>query len=322
MPVAHDDEQVSTDGWTISSDDGDQLAGRLFPLVLEGLLDEAKVRELRVRESDDAVHLHKYRVTLRRTRSVLTAGAQVFPDEELELLLAMLSTLGDVSSPLRDLDVLLAGLDDGAGELPPQLVAGVEPLRDELERRHSEARQELLALLGSEFSQVLLRRWQTMASVYRVGGSDPGPDARRVAGEVVDELIARSFRRVRAQGRRAAPSDDVASWHRLRRRLKRFRYLVVQFQALYPAAAFDNLLRDVVRLQDGLGELQDQVAQAELLEDAGLALEGRPALAAGALIDRLVLETPDAASSARAAWERFDRPKVRRRVRDAVASRS
>ncbi len=307
------------DGWSMSPLDRDQPAGRVLALVLEAHLEEFRSREESVRAGEDAEDLHRYRVVLRRTRSLLSAGGSVYPAEELELLEAMTAHLAALTSPVRDLDVLLEHLGDWIAEVTPRLHAGGQELREQLASSRAAARAQLIAELDGEFSQVLVRRWQAMASVYRVGGTESGPDVRRPAGEVVDEMILASFKRLRRQGRRARRSSVDAEWHRLRKRVKRFRYLLAAFEDLYEPDTFDRVLEELADLQDGLGELQDHVAEAGHLIVVGEAAGGRGALLAGALVDHLDAATPGARRHCRHAWDHFDRPKVRRHLREALA---
>lgn len=305
--------------WTLSTDDRDQPAARVFALVLEEHLEEFRRREQSVRSGEDDEDLHKYRVVVRRTRSLLAAGEGVFPDEELSLLSAMAAQLAQLTSPVRDLDVLLVDLDDRVAEVAERLRGGLPELRTQLLLERARSRAELIEALRGDFSTVLMRRWQTMASVYRVGGTEPGPDARRPAGDVVDEVIWQSFRRLRKQGRRARRSEVDTEWHKLRKRLKRFRYLLMSFEDLYPSGTFSRVLGELAELQDGLGELQDHVARADLIEAAGMGAGGHGGLLAGALVDHLSAETPGARRACERAWDRFDRPKVRRHVRSALS---
>lgn len=305
--------------WSLSTDDRDQPAARVFALVLEAHLEEFRRRERAVRDGEDAEDLHKYRVVVRRTRSLLAAGGGVFPAEELDLLAAMMAQLAALTSPVRDLDVLLHDLDDRVDGVAERLRVGLPELRSQLLLARARGRAELGAALDGDFSVVLVRRWQTMASVYRVGGTEPGPDALRPAGEVVDDVIWRSFRKLRRQGRRAREGQVDVEWHRLRKRLKRFRYLLMAFEDLSPPGTFSKVLAELADLQEGLGELQDHVARADLIEAAGRSAGGHGALLAGALVDHLSAETPGARRACELAWDRFDRPKVRRHLRRALS---
>ena len=125
--------------------------------------------------------------------------------------------------------------------------------------------------------------------------------------------------RVRRQGRRARSAERDADWHRLRKHLKRYRYLLVAFEDLYPPGTFSKVLRELAALQDGMGELQDHVASIELLESAGLRAGGPRGAAVGSA-HRPPLQ-PDSGRPARCelAWDRFDRKKVRRHLKEALS---
>ena len=201
----------------------------------------------------------------------------------------------------------------------PELADGLDPLRHALSARRHESFAALMDALDGERYPVLLRRWQVMGTVYRVGGGDPGPDAARPAGDVVDELILTSYRRMRRRGRVAMATDDRAEWHDLRKSLKRFRYLVAAFSSMYEPTAFTKVQRRLADLQDTLGRLQDHHVQAALIEDVGASEGGRASLAAGVLADALHRDAEVAHAHCRDAWHEFDRPKLRRHMKDLLS---
>jgi len=299
--------------------DREQPAGRVFALVLADLLAEVRRHEPAVLAGDDVEALHDYRVGLRRARSLLAAGRDVYPPEELELLRALTAELAAATSPVRDLDVLLQSYDELAEHVPPALGDGSERLRAELARRREDAHGELVAKIRSDAHQVLLRRWYVLGSVHRIGGSDPGPAALRPTGPIVDDLICRAYQRALRRGDRLIASDDPADWHRLRRRLKRLRYLVAAFAALYPEGSLDPLQKELRKLQDRFGALQDDVAGGELVTRVGAELGGDAALAAGAVAGELHRRTREDLRRCRDRWPRLGRKKVRRALEQALA---
>lgn len=302
----------------LGPDDRDQPAGRVFALVLSDLLATFRRHEPAVLAGDDVEALHDYRVALRRARSLLAAGKAVYPAEELELLRALTASLAATTSPVRDLDVLLERWDDLARSVPPFLEPGANDLLAELERRRAVAHGELVASIRSDAHRALVRRWQVMASVHRIGGGEPGPAALRPAGEVVDELLVRAYERSLEHGGRLVESDDPADWHRLRKRLKRLRYLLMAFDDLYVEGALDPLPKELAKLQDRFGDLQDDVAHCELVTSVGRELGGTAALAAGALAGELHRRVLEDLERCRDRWPRLGRKKVRRAVEGAV----
>jgi len=304
--------------WSLGPADRAHPAGRVLPLVLDGYLDRFRRHEPGVRDDADLEELHDFRVTLRRTRSLLAAGRRVFPQEELTLLRALATWMAGVTSPVRDLDVLLVDLPTFTARISPELSDGIDPLRDALVARRNVAFEALIEALDGERYPVLLRRWQAMATVYRVGGGDPGPDAGRPAGDVADELILRAYRRTRRRGKAAMATGDRPEWHDLRKALKRFRYLVNGFAPMYEPGAFTGVQRQLSDLQDTLGRLQDHHVQAALVEEVGAAACGRAALAAGVVADAMHRDAEVAHAHCREAWASFDRPRVRRQMKELL----
>lgn len=306
------------DPWELGPADRDQPAGRVLPLVLGGYLEAFRDHEPGVRADADPERLHQYRVNLRRARSLMAAGEDVFPAEELVLLMALSSWMASVTSPVRDLDVLLDDLGALRTRIVPELSDGADALDAALRQRRADAFAELIETLDGERYPVLIRRWSAMATVFRVGGGEPGPDARIRAGVVVDELVLASFRRLRRRGKRAMKTDDLEAWHDLRKAIKRFRYVVASFAPMYPKGTFKKVLRHLSDLQDTLGRLQDHHIQATMVEQVGIDAGGRAALAAGVLSDLLHRDAELAHAHCRDAWAEFDRPKLRRHLRELL----
>lgn len=305
-------------GWRPCPEDRAQPAGRVLPLMLGRYLGELRSREPDVRADLYIEDLHQFRVSLRRARSIMAAGSRVFPEEELVLLRALAAWMMAETSPVRDLDVLAEDLPDLGAKVVPELADGVDLLAVVLGEERDSEHRDLIEALDGERYRVLLRRWEAMASVYRVGGGEPGPDSRRRAGEVVDRLIARSFDRLRRRGAAAVASEERQAWHDLRKAVKRFRYLTAGFVPMYPDGAFDPVLKRLSGLQDALGRLQDHHVQASILEEVGAARGGRAGLAAGVIADSLHRDSHAAQQRCADLWLDFDRPKLRRRLREVL----
>ena len=305
---------VTRAAWELGPEDRDQLAGRVFAVVLEEQLAEFTSHEDGVRRGDDPEALHDYRIALRRARSLLSAGGDVYPAEELELLEALAERFAAATSILRDLDVLIEDFDDHVEVIAPSLRDGAMDLLAELRANRALRHKGLVAEIDGDLHATLLRRWQTMATVYRLGGSEPGPDAMRRSGQVVDDTIRSAVRSLRKAGKKARGTDDPARWHKVRKRLKRVRYLITLFGPLYEPGAFDETLKAMRKLQNRLGALQDSVAQPLLIAEAGAAAGGRAGLTAGAMCQVAHGAAPDAIDRCAAAWESFDRPRTWKRI--------
>ena len=311
-------EGGNVDAWKLGPADRDQPAARILALILGGYLEAFRDRESAVRAGADPEELHRFRVSLRRARSILDAGADVFPAEELILLSALASWFATVTSPVRDFDVLLGAMASLDAQMAPELADAGDALGAALVVERNAAQVALVEAMDGDRYPVLLRRWQTMSTVFRVGGGEPGPDAHRPMGEVAYELVMASFRRLRKRGKLAMKTDDLDAWHDLRKAIKRFRYLVAAFAPLYPNGTFDKVLRHLADLQDTLGRLQDRHVHADIVERVGVQECGRAALAAGVVADSLHKDAANLHAHCRVAWSDFDRPKLRRQLHAAL----
>lgn len=304
--------------WALSVEDRGQPAGRVFALSLERALARHRIREqlLRIERSPRA--LHRYRVSLRKARSVLAAGRDVFPAEELHLLDALMGTQSSISSTARDLDVFVEQLEEMTEPLPRELHQAAREIRDVLLTRRDLARREVLESLDGEANAAMMRRWLVMASVFRVGGGEPGPLALRPIEDVVGDALWRAFKRLRRRGRAALRSGEPADWHRARKAAKRLRYELAAFRGLYSDDDLQPLRSALRNLQEAFGELQDEVVRIDLLRSAAQDASVDAALAAGALIDRQLAKQPDALDRCAQAWTALDTKDQRRQLKSAL----
>lgn len=288
-------------------------------MLLGSALEEQREREAALRAVGDPRDLHRYRITLRRTRALLAAGRPVLPSEELVLLEALVASHAGTTALARDLDVLLDAYDGLVAPLPTSVRSGAPDLRAALVRMKEHEYRSMLASLDGAAHASMLRRWSRLAAVYRVGGSDPGPDAARPTGDVIDDQLWKAFRRVRRQGKVALRSDDVEEWHALRKRAKRLRYLLEWFGPLYDRGTIKPLRRHLRSLQESFGTLQDEVVRVDLLTAAATDLSGAGAMTAGALVARESYGLPTAVQRCAEEWLEFDVPAVRSAVRAATS---
>jgi CHAD domain-containing protein len=205
-----------------------------------------------VRVGDDPENLHQHRVAARRTRAFLRATRASLDPDWRRSLDDRLGELGDVTGPVRDLDVLLEHV---AGELRSGEAEGrreADLLAALLDARRERARQRLLERLeGEPYRRLLteLRRPPRLAA-----------DAEAVP---LAKLARREFERLVARVDRLGKEPDEADLHGLRIALKRARYAAEL--AAPDGAARRRFLADAKVLQDLLGEHQDAVTAEELL---------------------------------------------------------
>ena len=95
----------------------------------------------------DTEFLHDVRVAVRRTRSLIKLGRPALPPHIRETREPQFKWLGDLTTPVRDLDVYQLGLPEMAGWLVTASATDLEPFRVYLARRRAAERRTLVRAL-------------------------------------------------------------------------------------------------------------------------------------------------------------------------------
>jgi CHAD domain-containing protein len=193
--------------------------------------------------------------------------------------------VGDLTTPTRDLDVHLLGFDEMAHSLAAAKPDDLEPFRGYLEqRRVKEFRALTRGLRSPRFTQ-LIQDWRTALTKIHGGkrggkaGATPrsGQPVRR-AGDTASTLAAdrtrQAFAKVSKRGSAITPASPHESLHDLRKRCKELRYALEFFAPLYGPSELRNVIGDLKRLQDCLGEFQDNEVQIDEIRALAAAMLG------------------------------------------------
>lgn len=270
--------------------------------VLRALLDSAQSNLGGVTADIDTEFLHDLRVAVRRGRTTLKVTAGALPVADAAAAGTALKWLGDVTTPTRDLDVYLLGLDDLAVDVvtPGWNVAQLEPFRAFLIARRAAEQAALVRNLRSARAKRAFAAWAAAATPLApppVPSTAPSaaPSLPPHIGAVATASVRRMFRRVIKKGSNITGASPASDLHDLRKRCKELRYTLEIFAALHDPAAQRSLVDDLKKLQDCLGEFQDtevqQHAIRQFAEDM-MAGGASPAtvdavMAMGRLADRL-----------------------------------
>ena len=215
----------------------------------------------------DTEFLHDLRVAVRRTRSILKLAGDVLPGGLAERFSPEFKWLGDLTTPVRDLDVYLLELDTMAGRLNSADPSELDPFRSFLVRHRAAERRRLVRGLRS-------RRFQELMSEWRGALAEVAADTNRAptVAALARQRIGRAYRNAVRRGKRInadSPSEDV---HALRKRCKELRYLLEVFRPVCARAPHRRLLKELKALQDVLGEFQDGEVQREAIHEFAAAM--------------------------------------------------
>jgi CHAD domain-containing protein len=226
--------------------------------VLLRLLDTLEANVPGTIREIDTEFLHDLRVAVRRTRSAVKLCGDVLPAGVREAFGGEFKWLGDVTTPIRDLDVYLLGYDEMAAGLLAATPAELEPFHRHLAQRYKIEQRELVRALRS-------RRFLDLTKAWRKELAAPAPRRGITAAALAADRIGRAHRKVLKRGAAITPDSPPESLHDLRKRCKELRYLLEFFASLYDPAIHQQAVRDLKGLQDCLGEYQDcQVQQHEI----------------------------------------------------------
>ena len=246
----------------------DERADIATKTILKGLLTTLEANIEGTRANLDSEFLHDLRVATRRTRSALTQIKGVFPPEVVENYKQRFAWLGQVTSPIRDLDVYLLEFDGFQNSLAKPLQPHLEPMRSFLKSHYQDEHKILVRQLRSPHFHRLLREWQRFldAPVPTLKQAVPGaPNARMAVLELANQRIWKMLKRVRKEGRAITPDSDPEALHALRKNCKKLRYLMEFFQSLYPRKPIKAHIKVLKVLLDNLGNFQDLAVQADKL---------------------------------------------------------
>lgn len=234
----------------------DQPAGPAVAAALLGYLDDVEANVPGVLDDLDTEFLHDLRVAVRRTRSVLKIVGDVLPDGIAARAAPEFRWLGQLTTPTRDLDVYLLGMDAMAASIANP--ADLEPFAEHLRRRRAGVHRELARGLRSERFRTLGTWWRAELAAVE---ATAGPSAV-TAAQLADRRLHRTFRSVAKRARAISAGSPAVEVHALRKKCKEMRYLLELFEPISDRRAYKQVIADFKDLQNVLGEFQDGEVQA------------------------------------------------------------
>jgi CHAD domain-containing protein len=304
------------------ANDGMSEAGRkvLYFHFLRMLNNQAGTRE-----GQDIEALHDMRVATRRMRSALRIFSPYFKRDAIRPHVLGLRRTARTLGEVRDLDVFMEKARKYLKTLPPEGADDLAPLLQVWHKQREKARTKMIAYLDDEKYQRFVRDFHRFLTT-------PGAGARKMKGfppkpfqvrHVAPRLIYTRWEHVQAF-EPVLKDAPISVLHALRIECKRLRYTLEFFaEILGPEAK--QVIEQVVRLQDHLGDLHDADVANTMLSDflfSGQEAPGGPKIAPGVVaylaskqrdLQRLIDTFPQA-------WQAFNQPEVRRWLASAIAA--
>jgi CHAD domain-containing protein len=275
----------------------------------------------------DTEFLHDLRVAVRRTRAALKLVGDALPGELAPEFAPQFTWLGDLTTPMRDLDTLLLGFEAMAAQLVEADHADLEPLRSYLGRMRTAERRRLVAGLRSARFTGLTAAWRgELTALVQSNGDRAGGGrlAARTVRALAADRIGRAYRRVVRRAAAVRAGSPPEALHDLRKRCKELRYILDLFVDVCRPAPYRALIRELKVVQDQLGEFQDAEVHGDTIRTyagqmlgAGLA-PASTLLAMGELVARFGAHQRSAAARSVERAGRLTTEENRRRMAGLV----
>ncbi|WP_430514201.1 CHAD domain-containing protein [Pannonibacter phragmitetus] len=233
--------------------------------ILRSCIDQISAARMVCLTSTDNEGPHQLRIGFRRLRTAFKLFRPVLDPRRTGALDLQASRFAAAAGALRDLDVLSDEITAPLASHAPEGI-NIPLLLEQLGKDRQAARQGLKTELASTvFNSFLLE----IGSYCETAGWRKEEDTRQAEqlGEPViffaSEAIGKRWRKVQSYGRRLDTLSRTER-HDMRKALKKFRYGLEFFASLFPSEARKTFLKQLRKLQDVFGYLND-VAMAERL---------------------------------------------------------
>lgn len=227
------------------------------------LLDSMHKNQQGAVDGIDTEFLHDLRVAVRRTRSALTLIKNVLKKADSDHFKQEFRLIGQVTGPVRDLDVYLLNEKKFRKRLPQRLQEGLDFFfRDISDRRAAEQKELIQFLVGSRYSGIL-GKWQELFEKKR--STIDGRQSTTPILQLANKIILKRFKRILRDGYKIEPETPDEDLHRLRIQCKKLRYALEFFSSLYNRKRMKKLITHLKKLQNNLGDFNDLSVQQEVL---------------------------------------------------------
>jgi CHAD domain-containing protein len=223
------------------------------------------------RLGEDIEELHDMRVATRRMRAAFRVFGDHLDMKRWKPVLKGLRRTGRALGAVRDLDVFWEKTQGYLDGLPPAQAGALDPLREAWEAERERAREQMLVYLDGDRYARFCERFAESLQMPGAEGlpalTEKGEAVPRRLRHVVPVAVYQRLADLQAYDEWVTGTDvPLERLHRLRIAAKGLRYTLEYFEEVLSPQAKD-LVKQIKKLQDHLGDLQDAVVASNLLRD-------------------------------------------------------
>jgi CHAD domain-containing protein len=222
-------------------------------------------KEEGTREGREIEDLHQMRVATRRMRAAWRVFGDAYRPEKTRKMRVRLREIASDLGAVRDLDVLIEGLEHYRAELTEADQRALDPLVNEWHARRERARAVLVAALDADGYARFVEEFRAFVETDGAAVQPVGPTQPHRIRDTAPSRIWLAYEQVRAY-EQVLRWADVPTLHELRIAAKWLRY-TMEFvrETLGPEGGM--LIERIVALQDHLGLLHDADVSAALARE-------------------------------------------------------
>lgn len=232
--------------------------------MLTHMFQEARTHEPGIIDDIDTEFLHDYRVSLRKSRSLLNLMKKSFDEQWQQQAKLKLSKLAQETNRLRDLDVFLLDQQHYTSMLPEHFAGGMDLMFEHIQKQRDKALKQVVTALTSDNYRALCNELQAMFEAPAVFAAE---QSSKAVGKVALKRIQGRYHKICVIGTAIDKDTPDEHVHELRIECKKLRYLLDFFKELFDPERTTRLIAALKKLQNILGNFNDYSVQQEFLKD-------------------------------------------------------
>lgn len=200
----------------------------------------------------DTEFMHDYHDTIQKIRCALNQISDVLPPAESTKYNEFFSKLGELTSPVRNLDVFLLQLENYQENMEQSERQQLQPFGEYLLHSRAEAQKKFIESLKSSQYRENIKLWSEY--LERPGADNLPPDN---PVKVADELIWDVYQQTLKQGKAISRNGKAEALHELHKSFKRMCYLMEFFLSFYPVGKMRVLIQLITELEKDLDNFDE-----------------------------------------------------------------
>ncbi len=205
---------------------------------------------------DEEEDLHQLRVNIRKSRAFLKEFSFLFPEDQFTYFYQNLSDFATQTNRKRDLDVIKERLKE--------VDRDHEVIQEDIKAQQAREQHLIEEMFTGKTFEDFVHTYQLAlkSDTLRTPENESGT-MQEMARKVIKELHLKIIQRIDTLEKHF--SDKKL--HKIRISLKKFRYLLEEFQHIFGEEKIEKMIEKGKKLQTILGDFNDMVNQHTLLHD-------------------------------------------------------